>query len=97
MAGEQFLGRVKMSATLFKTFLPASLLLYPANFMLASILTTLVTKSVLKVQVPLDIFQSLNAQFLFHSRASRSRSPFFLSLCRESQEEPSSTVAEFLP
>lgn len=86
MAGEQFLGSVKMSMILFKTFLPAPLLLYPANFMLAPILTTVVTKSVLKVQAALDVFQSLNAQFFFHSSDSEQAHPgvLFSSPCSRS-------------
>lgn len=86
VAGEQVLGSVKVSMTLYKTVFPASLLLYLANFMLASILTTVVTKSVLKVQAPLDVFQSLNTQFLFHSNNSEQadQGVLFISSCARS-------------
>lgn len=86
---KQFSFSMKMSVILFKTSLPSSPLLYPANSMLASFLTAVETKLVLKLklQAPLGVFQSLRILFLSPSnnfRMSRQiQKSFFLSQCQE--------------
>lgn len=62
----------KMAVIQFKTSLPASLVLYPANSVLASLLNAVVIEVVLiSLQAPLGVFQSLRIQFMSPSNNFR--------------------------